>query len=96
MRRKKHSNCKFSYSRNLYYICATINLSLIEFFDYSVGISHPSPFMVFTKVVGLIDSMYNLIKHIGGFKMMETERINDEERKTKTVETVLKVGNLGE
>lgn len=56
----------------------------------------PSPFMVFTKVVGLIDSMYNLIKHIGGFKMMETERINDEERKTKTVETVLKVGNLGE
>ena len=43
MRRKKHSNCKFSYSRNLYYICATINLSLIEFFDYAVGISHPLP-----------------------------------------------------
>ena len=56
----------------------------------------PSPFMVFTKVVGLIDSMYNLIKHIGGFKMMETERIKEQEMKTKTSVTLLKVGNLGE
>ena len=56
----------------------------------------PSPFMVFTKVVGLIDSMYNLIKHIGGFKIMETERIKEQEMKTKTSVTLLKVGNLGE
>ena len=52
--------------------------------------------MVFTKVVGLIDSMYNLIKHIGGFKIMETERIKEQEMKTKTSVTLLKVGNLGE
>lgn len=56
----------------------------------------PSPFMVFAKVVGFIDSIYNFKKYIGGFKMMETERIKEQEMKTKTSVTLLKVGNLGE
>ena len=52
--------------------------------------------MVFAKVVGFIDSIYNFKKNIGGFKMMETERIKEQEMITKTSVTLLKVGNLGE